>query len=148
MHYTIFQGKNDLLLIALSISAKSIDSFCWLVTSGCQKSMMRTNRKVSPSCQTSCSKESSKIMNFPSFQVLRRRDIKTHKRSTTATKKKHTQNKTKNAFLMEQDQQQQKSEVFLFSSSFLFFFFFNFCFLFYCLQRCPLQGNEQTGIDA
>ena len=38
--------------------------------SGCQRSTMRTSLKLVPLCQTSCSKESSKIMNSPSFQVL------------------------------------------------------------------------------
>ena len=42
-------------------------AFSWAVKSGCQMSIIRTSRRELPSCQTSCSNESSNIINFPSL---------------------------------------------------------------------------------
>ena len=42
----------------------------WAGNSGCQKSTMRTRRSSVPSCHTSCSNESSNMMNLPSCHVL------------------------------------------------------------------------------
>lgn len=54
------------------------------VISGCQMSTMRTRRSSVPSCHTSCSNESSKMMNLPSSHVL------PHTHTHTQVKLTHT----------------------------------------------------------
>lgn len=63
-------------------SIKSVNAFqiagrlrlCWGVSSGCHTSTMNISRKDEASCQTSCSKESSKMSTLPSSHVLEEKD--------------------------------------------------------------------------
>jgi len=64
-----FRGKHKTTLVPSdwrSYIGES-DAFSWTVRSGCQMSRISTSRMEVPSCQTSWSKESSNIMNFPSI---------------------------------------------------------------------------------